>query len=40
MNRSTGDKRSSGMKAGQKCKLLLGLFLSYFKIGLFTFGGG
>ena len=28
------------MTTGQKCKLLLGLFLSYFKIGLFTFGGG
>lgn len=28
------------MTAGQKLKLLLDLFLSYFKIGLFTFGGG
>ena len=28
------------MTTGQKCKLLLGLFLSYLKIGLFTFGGG
>ena len=40
MSRSTRDKFSSGMTTGQKCKLLLGLFLSYFKIGLFTFGGG
>ncbi len=40
MSRSTRDNASFGKKPGQKLKLLLGLFLSYFKIGLFTFGGG
>lgn len=40
MSRFRRDNYATGMSSGQKLKLLLGLFLSYFKIGLFTFGGG